>query len=213
MLTGTAGQCPAYGARRRITLFFRQSSEKEYQTTITTISAYTQTSASVQQALWSQRRAEVDRLAISIIGTSWSGPHSATAISGSTIRLRIRGQTITSATTEPEISYFSLHRAFCSASNTSMAHWSGKMGSSGWHQGFKPASPITLISTRRWTKQMLIMKMAPRTFVFAMLLTAGMGSVSMSAQHRSPVAPREEALKTAVNDAYEKFKSDTNGKN
>src|SRR3954447_16692596 len=60
---------------------------------------------------------------------------------------------------------------------------------------------------------MLINKMKATTFVFAILLTAGIGSVRASAQRRSPVAPREEVLKAAVNDAYQKFKSDGNGKN
>src|SRR4051795_130536 len=60
---------------------------------------------------------------------------------------------------------------------------------------------------------MLINKMKATTFVFAILFTTGIGSVPVSAQRRSPVAPREEALKAAVNDAYQKFKSDGSGKN
>src|SRR3982750_2263036 len=55
--------------------------------------------------------------------------------------------------------------------------------------------------------------MKATTFVFAILFTAGVGAGPLSAQHRSPVAPREEALKAAVNDAYQKFKSDGTGKN
>src|SRR3954453_18356676 len=51
------------------------------------------------------------------------------------------------------------------------------------------------------------------TVVFAILMTAGIASVPVSAQHRSPVAPQEELLKAAVNDAYQKFKSDGSGKN
>src|SRR3954469_21233747 len=60
---------------------------------------------------------------------------------------------------------------------------------------------------------MLIKQIKPTTFVFAIFLTAGIASVPVSAQRRSPVAPREEVLKTAVNDAYQKFKSDGAGKN
>src|SRR5436190_23323091 len=60
---------------------------------------------------------------------------------------------------------------------------------------------------------MLIKRRKPTTFVFAIFLTAGIASVPVSAQRRSPVAPREEVLKAAVNDAYQKFKSDGTGKN
>ena len=60
---------------------------------------------------------------------------------------------------------------------------------------------------------MLIKKMEATKFVFAVLFTVGIASVPLSAQHRSPVAPREELLKAAVNDAYQKFKSDGTGKN
>src|SRR5947208_6636722 len=60
---------------------------------------------------------------------------------------------------------------------------------------------------------MPIKKMEATTVLLAILFTAGVGSVPASAQHRSPVAPREEVLKAAVNDAYQKFKSDANGKN
>src|SRR5689334_14024823 len=38
-------------------------------------------------------------------------------------------------------------------------------------------------------------------------------SIPLPAQHRSPVAPREEQLKAAVNEAYAMFKNDTTGKN
>src|SRR3954454_6553152 len=60
---------------------------------------------------------------------------------------------------------------------------------------------------------MLIKEIEATTFVLAILFTAGIASVPLSAQHRSPVAPREELLKAAVNDAYQKFKSDGTGKN
>ena len=60
---------------------------------------------------------------------------------------------------------------------------------------------------------MMTTKMQAKTFVFAVLFTTGVGVVPASAQRRSPVAPQEEALKTAVNDAYQKFKGDANGKN
>src|SRR5438094_9432720 len=60
---------------------------------------------------------------------------------------------------------------------------------------------------------MLIKRTEATTFVFAILCAAGIASVPVSAQHRSPVAPREEQLKAAVNDAYQMFKSDGTGKN
>lgn len=48
----------------------------------------------------------------------------------------------------------------------------------------------------------------------AALFVATIASISVSAQSaRSPVAPREEQLKAAVNEAYSMFKGDTSGKN
>jgi glutaminase len=50
-----------------------------------------------------------------------------------------------------------------------------------------------------------------RTLIGAVLVTA---AISVSAQtRRSPVAPREEQLKAAVNEAYQLYKADENGKN
>jgi glutaminase len=45
-------------------------------------------------------------------------------------------------------------------------------------------------------------------FVIATLFT-----IPLAGQRRSPVAPKEEQLKAAVNDAYQMFKSDASGKN
>jgi glutaminase len=56
-------------------------------------------------------------------------------------------------------------------------------------------------------------RMHVTAFVIATLFTATVASLSQSAQRRSPVAPREEQLKAAVNDAYQMFKSDASGKN
>src|ERR1700752_4431600 len=48
----------------------------------------------------------------------------------------------------------------------------------------------------------------------AYLLIAFVWPVSVSAQtRRSPVAPNRERVEAAVREAYEKFKSDTSGKN
>ena len=57
----------------------------------------------------------------------------------------------------------------------------------------------------RNTKQVL----SPRQALVAALLLI----VSLAAQNRSPVAPAEERLKTAVNQAYSMYKSDAAGKN
>jgi glutaminase len=46
-----------------------------------------------------------------------------------------------------------------------------------------------------------------------MLAVAAIASVPASAQRRSPVAPRDEQVKTAINEAYEMFKNDATGKN
>jgi len=45
------------------------------------------------------------------------------------------------------------------------------------------------------------------------LFVMAVGSVPLGAQRRSPVAPREEELKAAVNEAYAMFKNETAGKN
>jgi len=47
-----------------------------------------------------------------------------------------------------------------------------------------------------------------------MLFIASIIPIRMLAQaHRSPVAPREEQFKAVVNEAFDKFKNDSNGKN
>src|SRR5690242_20118827 len=56
-------------------------------------------------------------------------------------------------------------------------------------------------------------RMHATAFVAVALILPALTSLPLSAQHRSPVAPREEQLRAAVNDAYEKFKSDGTGKN
>lgn len=50
-------------------------------------------------------------------------------------------------------------------------------------------------------------------FAAVFLLAVSIVPVPLRAQNRSPVAPREEQLKAAVNEAYQMFKTDTNGKN
>jgi glutaminase len=62
---------------------------------------------------------------------------------------------------------------------------------------------------------MLRINSRPGTFVLAAcLLLAGVGAVPASGQtRRSPVAPNRERVEAAVREAYEKFRSDTNGKN
>src|SRR5436309_13396164 len=60
---------------------------------------------------------------------------------------------------------------------------------------------------------MLMKRTEPAVCLLSILFTAVITSAPLSAQHRSPVAPREEVLRAAVNDAYQKFKSDGTGKN
>ena len=50
-------------------------------------------------------------------------------------------------------------------------------------------------------------------FAVLSVLIGAIASQPLLAQRRSPVAPREEQLKAAVNDAYQMFKSDASGKN
>src|SRR5436190_14325371 len=62
---------------------------------------------------------------------------------------------------------------------------------------------------------MMFMKRSyPGTFGVVALFGAAMAYIPVLAQTaRSPVAPREEQLKAAVNEAYARFKDDTSGKN
>jgi len=62
---------------------------------------------------------------------------------------------------------------------------------------------------------MLRINSRPGTIVLAAcLLLAGVGAVPASGQtRRSPVAPNRERVEAAVREAYEKFRSDTSGKN
>jgi glutaminase len=49
--------------------------------------------------------------------------------------------------------------------------------------------------------------------ITATFLTATIVSVPVSAQRSSPVAPRRQLVESVVREAYDKFKTDTNGKN
>ena len=57
-------------------------------------------------------------------------------------------------------------------------------------------------------------KMVAQYVLLAALVTSSLASNELSAQaSRSPVAPRRELVEAVVREAYDKFKSDTNGKN
>src|SRR5215467_14261163 len=60
------------------------------------------------------------------------------------------------------------------------------------------------------TKMMLNKRLT--TFAWTALLT-GFISIPLVAQNASPVAPKAEQLRAAVNSAYAMFKGDTSGKN
>lgn len=49
--------------------------------------------------------------------------------------------------------------------------------------------------------------------VFTAVAASCLFTIPISAQHRSPVAPRDEQVKAVVNDAYDMFKHDATGKN
>lgn len=57
--------------------------------------------------------------------------------------------------------------------------------------------------------------MRGRTLLVMTLIAANFGAIPISAQApaRSPVAPRKEQVQAAVTEAYDKFRSDTSGKN
>jgi glutaminase len=52
-----------------------------------------------------------------------------------------------------------------------------------------------------------------RIIAAAIVLVASAGSLPVSAQKRSPVAPNRERVEAVVREAYDKFRSDTGGKN
>src|SRR5947209_17748873 len=56
-------------------------------------------------------------------------------------------------------------------------------------------------------------RMRARACAAAALFSVTTITIPVFAQRRSPVAPREEQIKAAVNDAYQMFKNDTTGKN
>ncbi len=61
---------------------------------------------------------------------------------------------------------------------------------------------------------MLMSRMVAKYVLIAALVTSNLAPITISAQvSRSPVAPRRELVEAVVREAYEKFKSDTNGKN
>jgi len=61
---------------------------------------------------------------------------------------------------------------------------------------------------------MLVRKTVLQHAVIATLVLSSLAPIRLSAQvSRSPVAPKHELVEAVVREAYEKFKSDTNGKN
>ena len=60
---------------------------------------------------------------------------------------------------------------------------------------------------------MVATRMQVTCHLAATVCAAALLIVPASAQHRSPVAPRDEQVKAAVNDAYGMFKNDATGKN
>src|SRR6185295_4203554 len=61
----------------------------------------------------------------------------------------------------------------------------------------------------KFAKQMQV-----KMLMVAILIAMSFGPVPLSAQvSRSPVAPNREQVEAAVREAYEKFRSDTSGKN
>jgi glutaminase len=61
---------------------------------------------------------------------------------------------------------------------------------------------------------MLMSKMVAKCVLIATLVTSNLAAIGLSAQvARSPVAPRRELVEAVVREAYEKFKTDSNGKN
>jgi glutaminase len=60
---------------------------------------------------------------------------------------------------------------------------------------------------------MFARRMPETTIIAAIVFTATIASVPVSAQSASPVAPRRQMVESVVREAYQKFKTDTSGKN
>jgi glutaminase len=60
---------------------------------------------------------------------------------------------------------------------------------------------------------MFARRMPETTIIAAIVFTATIASVPVSAQSASPVAPRRQMVESVVREAYQRFKTDTSGKN
>jgi glutaminase len=61
---------------------------------------------------------------------------------------------------------------------------------------------------------MIMSRMIAKCVLIAILVTSNLASIRLSAQvSRSPVAPKRELVEAVVREAYERFKTDNNGKN
>jgi glutaminase len=60
---------------------------------------------------------------------------------------------------------------------------------------------------------MFARRMHETTIITAIVFTATIASVPVSAQSASPVAPRRQMVESVVREAYQRFKTDTSGKN
>jgi glutaminase len=70
-----------------------------------------------------------------------------------------------------------------------------------------------MFTKRTYTNAMLVATLIAASIVATLIATSFVPG-SLSAQdRRSPVAPRKEQVQAVINEAYEKFKSDTSGKN
>src|SRR5579863_1637348 len=66
---------------------------------------------------------------------------------------------------------------------------------------------------RRKEGTLMMTKKVRLPFVATLFATVGLVCIPVSAQSSSPVAPKDEQVKAAVNEAYTLFRGDTSGKN
>jgi glutaminase len=80
-----------------------------------------------------------------------------------------------------------------------------------WKQRFEQF-PQSQQIPKEWNS-MLTKRLQATVFAAVTLFAVTIAAIPGLAQNRSPVAPREEQLRAAVNEAYNLFKSDSTGKN
>src|SRR5690242_8370513 len=94
-----------------------------------------------------------------------------------------------------------------------MRHSSARTISSGSRPACRRVSRTTSTSMRNRSDPMIVNRNKRLRVNIATIAIVAIAVFPLTAQRRSPVAPRDELVKNVVNEAYALFKHDMNGKN